>query len=135
MIRNANAPAMVRMAEYLENRARPAHTPVPHQYPQWPRSGNARTRHRAAPVNAQSSGPSGSTQVPLVMPNTGDRLSVAAAQKPARWPPTASPRRAIKQVVNANNSMNGRRTTIGASDPKRCVEAQESHQDAGGWSK
>src|ERR1700722_5698566 len=135
--KNRKAPPIVRIAEYLANSARPAQAPAPHQYNhvagRFP--GNARIRHSAAPVKAQSSGPSGKTQVPLVIPKTGDRFSVTAAQKPALGPPTASPRRAISQVVNANNKMNGNRTTTGASEPVRWEAANESHQAAGGWSK
>src|SRR6185437_9484342 len=106
---------IVRQAEYLENSARPAHNPVADHQPQAirPRLGSAWIRHKAAPSSAQSSGPSGRTHVPVVMPNTGDRLSSTAAQRPARGPATTEPRRAISQVEPANSAMNGRRTTIG----------------------
>src|ERR1700748_3483831 len=128
--KNRNAPPIVRIAEYLANSARPAQTPAPYQYTHaaWRFAGNARIRHNAAPVNAQSSGPSGKTQVPLVIPKTGDRFSVSAAQKPASGPPTASPSRAISQLVKANSKMNGSRTTTGASEPVRWAAANESHQ-------
>ena len=89
----------------------------------------------AAPVSAQSSGPSGRTQPPLVMPKTGDRFRVTAAQKPALGYPIAAPRRAMSHVVRANSRMKGRRTATGASVPNRCAADQESHQEAGGWSK
>src|SRR4051812_45948404 len=86
--RNRKAPTMVSAAEYFENIAKPAQTPVPHQYrnARPPSAGKARIRHSAALVNAQSNGPSGNTQPPLVMPKTGDRLSVSAAQNPALGP-------------------------------------------------
>ena len=76
----ARRPPRVSTAEYFENSASPAHSPLPATTPA-PRS-SARTRHSAAPSSAQSSGPSGSTQVPVVTPNTGDRFSSTAAQNP-----------------------------------------------------
>ena len=124
---------MVSTAEYLENSASPAQAPAPHQY-----------RHRAAVAAARAAGkarrrsarsPAGRPAGPrclLVTPKTGDRFSVTAAQKPARGPPIAAPRRAINHVVSANSRMNGRRATTGASEPNRWVAAQESHQDGGG---
>ena len=45
---------------------------------------SACTRHSAAPSSAQSNGPSGSTQVPVVTPNTGEMFSSTAAHSPAR---------------------------------------------------
>jgi len=44
-------------------------------------------------VRVRGSGPSGSTQLPVVTPNTGERFSATAAQKPASRPEIRQPMR------------------------------------------
>ena len=125
---------IVSPAEYLEESASPAQTPAPSHQPQAapPRAGNAAIRQRVAPSKAANSGPSGSTQVPAVTPMTGHKLASTAAHRPARAPNSAAATWYINHVVTANSTMNGRRTTIAASLPKRCAAAQASHQAIGG---
>ena len=41
----------------------------------------------------------------------------------------------VTDLMGANSRIKGRRAAIGASEPNKWVEAQESHQAAGGWSK
>ncbi len=125
---------MLSTAVYFESSASPAHDPVPIHHRQ-PRSEIACTKQSAAPVSAQSSGPSGNTQLPAVTPNTGDRLSAIAANRPARSSATAVPRRNISHVVSANSAMNGARTASGASLENRWTAAHCIHQAEGGWSK
>src|SRR5438874_13575462 len=104
---------MVSTAEYLEHRARPAHMPVPSHQPHAarPSDGSAATRQTAAPSRAASSGPSGNTQLPLLIPKSGARFSTTAAQKPASGLNEAEVSRYIRKVVTANSAVNGNRTT------------------------
>ena len=135
--RNTNAPPIVSTAEYLDSKARPAQIPAPSHQARprsAPRSAMACIRHSAAPSNAQSSGPSGNTQVALVTPSTGDRLNANAAQNPTRSLAVAVPSRNISQVDSADSAINGSRTAS-ADSPKTCAAPQDSHQAAGGWSK
>jgi hypothetical protein len=84
---NSAAPAPVSTAVYLEHSARPKHAPVPSHQPQFGRPAlSARTRHTAAPSSAAISGPSGSTQLPAVMPSTGTAFSSTAAHSPEQAP-------------------------------------------------
>jgi hypothetical protein len=53
----------------------------------------AATRQTAAPSKAAINGPSGSTQEPSVIPNTGAALSRAAAQSLAHAPNNTDVRR------------------------------------------
>src|SRR4029077_19055737 len=106
--------------------ASPAQNPAPSHHANAPRS-SARTRQSAAPSNAQSNGPSGSTHVPVVTPNTGDKLSSTAAHNPARTSAIAAPSRYISHVDSANSAMNGSRTTMGASLANKCATLQLSH--------
>src|ERR1700719_1092720 len=102
----------VSTAEYFEHRARPAQTPVPDHQPHAARpfERNAATRHTAAPSRAASSGPSGNTQLALLIPNTGTKFSTTAAQRPAAGPNKSEVRRYIKNVVTAKSAINGSRT-------------------------
>ena len=80
--RKTSTPAMGSTAVYFDSSARPAHRPAPsHQ-----RNAGPCTRQSAMPSSAQSSGPSGSTQLAELRPNTGERLKANAAQSAARWP-------------------------------------------------
>ena len=81
---------------------------------------------------AAISGPSGSTQLPLVMPNNGERLNASAAHSPARSVASTVPMRAISQVESAHNAMNGSRTTMGASLPVSTAIPCDSHHDTSG---
>ena len=128
---------MVSTAEYLEHRARPAHMPVPSHQPHAARLSecNAATRHTPAPSRAVSSGPSGNTQLPLLIPKSGARFSTTAAQKPASRPNKAEVRRYIRNVVTANSAINGILTITGLSLPVRYAAARASHHAIGGWSK
>ena len=128
---------IVSTAEYFEHRARPAHMPVPSHQPQAAQLSerNAATRQTAAPSRAASSGPSGNTQLALVMPKSGVRFSTTAAQKPASGLNKAEVRRYIRNVVTAKSAINGSRTTIGLSLPVKCAAAQAIHHAIGGWSK
>src|SRR5580700_1147856 len=112
---------MVSTAEYLEHRARPAHTPVPSHQPHAAQHSerNAAMRQTAAPSRAASSGPSGNTQLPLLIPKSGAKFSTTAAQKPASGLNKAEVRRYIRNVVTANSATNGNRTTTGLSLPVR----------------
>src|SRR5207245_7801212 len=100
---------IVSAAEYLEHRARPAPMPVPsHQRQAVPPSErSAATRQTAAPSRAASSGPSGSTQLPLLIPNTGAIFSTTAAQSPASGLNKAELRRYRRSVGTAESESNG----------------------------
>ncbi len=66
-----------------------------------------RARVRAAPSRKNTSGPSGSTQVPAATPKKAVRLSASAAQTPAASPNSRAASRYISQVEPANRAMNG----------------------------
>jgi hypothetical protein len=113
---------------YFDSIANPAQMPPPiHQ--RQPVARIARVRHSAMPSRAAINGPSGSTQVPVVTPNTGARLNAIAAHNPARPPPASF---AIIQVERANNAMNGSRTITAASLPLRSAIPRDSHHDISG---
>src|ERR1700712_2879139 len=121
---------MVRTAEYFDSSANPAHIPAASHQAR-PRSANAFIRHNAAPSNAQFSGPSGSTQVALVIPSTGDIVNATAAHSPARSPHAAVPKRNNSQVDNADRPTNGS-LTVSDDSPRTCAAPHESHHAAGG---
>src|SRR5690348_2458768 len=104
---------MLKAAEYFEQRASPAHAPAPAHHPQAvrPFEGKAAITHAAAPSSARSSGPSGRAHVPVVTPKTGTRFSSTAAQSPAGGPNSPAVTRYSNQVVTANSTTKGRRTT------------------------
>src|SRR5437588_3912507 len=101
------ATTIVNTAEYLEQSDRPEHMPVAsHQpHPALPFARKAATRQTAAPSKAASSGPSGKTQLPLLIPKRGARFSATAAQKPASKPNKLEVRRYIRNVVSANRAI------------------------------
>ena len=111
--------------------------PVLSHQPQAARLGerSAATKQTAAPSRAASRGPSGNTQLALLMPNTGARFRTTAAQRPASGLNKAEVSRYIRNVVIANSAINGSRTTTGLSLPVRCAAAQAIHHAIGGWSK
>ena len=76
----------VSAAEYLANSASPTQSPLASHHGRAERPSPAAhgPGTSAAPSRAASKGPSGSTQPPVVTPNTGARLSVTAAHSPAR---------------------------------------------------
>src|ERR1700730_9579843 len=100
---------MVSKAEYLEHRARPAHMPVPSHQPHAtrPSERSAAMRQTAAPSRAASNGPCGNTQLPLLIPNSGAKLSTTAAQRPASGLDKAEGRRYLRNVVTAHSAING----------------------------
>src|SRR5689334_8042584 len=130
-------PMMLSTAEYLEQSAKPAHTPAPSHHPQEVRRlpPRAAIKQPVAPSRAATSGPSGSTHVASLIPNTGAKFSTTAADKPAAGPKRADVTRYISQVVRAKSAMNGNRTTTALSLPVRCAAAHAIHHEIGGWSK
>src|SRR4051794_5806688 len=117
---------MLSAAEYFEHSAKPAQRPAAAHQPQAfrPFDGRAATRQEVAPKRAASSGPSGNTHVPEVMPKTGTRFSSTAAHSPAGAPNSAPATRYINQVVSANSAIKGIRTAIALSLPARCAAPQ-----------
>src|SRR5208282_4561258 len=116
---------------YFDSSAHPAPTPAPTHQPQ-PRVSSARTKQNAAASSAAISGPSGSTQLPVVTPSTGARFSAAAAHHPASRENSSAVSRYMNNVDSANSAMNGSRTTIAASLPVSFAIPADSHQASGG---
>ena len=95
----------------------------------------ASARQDRKPSRDAISGPSGSTQLAEVTPNTGARLYAPTAHSPARRENSRAVKPNRSHVDTANKAMNGDRTARGASVWKSCEAPQASHQLNGGWSK
>ena len=130
------APPRTGTAAYPDSMARPAQRPAPiHHAIEDRRDGrSACRRHRAKPVNAASSGPSGRIQLAVAMPNDGARFRASAAAKPARAEDSIVAIRAHHHVVIANRAMNGSRRVSHDGPGRSRPASQHSHHDSGGWS-